>query len=232
MYEENIERIFYDDCREKKRTGNGVHHRALRLRKHEHVVFANLNQFDNKRIRGAGVIRIMTIKEMEIMDIMEEISKGIIPNTEEIDKLEFDIAQKVIAELRRLYSSKELQQAWSNMASNNKLNDYCLKYQVAKDRSKNVFVGEEALKYASRFKNNKNHLDEIKEVVIDQEVEVNEQYEEISKDPEIIIKEQYSFMNLKKIYTAQQLINFLERLTLFINEDSKYEIDIILKEIE
>ena len=35
--ESEIERMLKDDIREQKRTGNGIHGRALRLRKHETV---------------------------------------------------------------------------------------------------------------------------------------------------------------------------------------------------
>jgi len=244
MYaEEDVEQIFLRDCKDKKRTASGIHGRALRLRKNEAVVMPSdrLKGFQKRLVTGAGCIKLTTMKEVFLMDWLEEIKNGTIPTPEQIDKISeeqgFESAQSILAELLRLHNLKDLQKGMPSMKDYQKFKTFCQKYQVAKDRSSTVFIGQDAIDYVQRSRKpkeqvQKRHYTKRTEVNPAQEDVVEQQVEQVNK-PETITTEmsQHPLIYYKRKFTAEQLTAFFERLSLFLDNTSQYEIEITLKEV-
>jgi len=245
MYaEEDVEQIFLRDCKDKKRTASGIHGRALRLRKNEAVVMPSdrLKGFQKRLITGAGRIKLTTMKEVFLMDWFEEIKKGIIPTPEQIDKIaeeqDFETAQSILAELLRLHNLKDLQNNMPSMKDYHKFKVFCEKYQVAKDRSSTVFIGQDAIDYVQRSRKpkeqvQKRHYTKRTEVNPVQEDVVKQVEQVVINKPETITTEisQHPLIYYKRKFTAEQLTAFFERLSLFLDNTSQYEIEITLKEV-
>jgi len=242
MYaEEDVEQIFLKDCKDKKRTASGIHGRALRLRKNEAVVMPSdrLKGFQKRLITGAGCIKLTTMKEVFLMDWFEEIKKGTIPSPEQIDKIseeqDFETAQSILAELLRLHNLKDLQKGMPTMKDYQKFKAFCQKYQVAKDRSSTVFIGQDAIDYVQRSRKPK---EESQKRHYTKRTEVNPVQEDVVEQvvinkPQTITTEanQHPLIYYKRKFTAEQLTAFFERLSLFLDNTSQYEIEITLKEV-
>jgi len=242
MYaEEDVEQIFLKDCKDKKRTASGIHGRALRLRKNEAVVMPSdrLKGFQKRLITGAGCIKLTTMKEVFLMDWFEEIKKGTIPSPEQIDKIseeqDFETAQNILAELLRLHNLKDLQKGMPTMKDYQKFKAFCQKYQVAKDRSSTVFIGQDAIDYVQRSRKPK---EESQKRHYTKRTEVNPVQEDVVEQvvinkPQTITTEanQHPLIYYKRKFTAEQLTAFFERLSLFLDNTSQYEIEITLKEV-
>ena len=244
MYaEEDVEQIFLKDCKDKKRTASGIHGRALRLRKNEAVVMPSdrLKGFQKRLVTGAGCIKLTTMKEVFLMDWLEEIKKGIIPTPEQIDKIAeeqgFEIAQSILAELLRLHKLKDLQNNMPSMKDYHKFKVFCEKYQVAKDRSSTVFIGQDAIDYVQLSRKpkeqvQKRHYTKRTEVNPVQEDIVEQVEQVVINKPEITTEvAQHPLIYYKRKFTAEQLTAFFERLSLFLDNTSQYEIEITLKEV-
>lgn len=166
-FRENVEKIFNQDVRDKKTTGSGIHGRAARLRKHEAVVMPSdrLTGLEKKLIKAPGPLRIYTMEAMKYMDMLERITKGVIPPLAEIEALGFDKAQQCIAELRRLYTNNTLGSAW-RMKSTVSQSDLFDKYMVAKTAGGQVIIGQAAIEYRKKHnrKGEKNTRDKHKEI--------------------------------------------------------------------
>ena len=109
--ESEIERMLKDEIREQKRTGNGIHGRALRLRKHETVrtPSESLKGIEKKVVMSPSVLRITSIKEIQMEDLINRIKiNGEIPSKSEFEALDFESNQKALAELRRLHTNHEI----------------------------------------------------------------------------------------------------------------------------
>ena len=242
MYaEEDVEQIFLRDCKDKKRTASGIHGRALRLRKNEAVVMPSdrLKGFQKRLITGAGCIKLTTMKEVFLMDWFEEIKNGTIPTPEQIDKIAeeqgFESAQSILAELLRLHNLKDLQKGMPSMKDYQKFKSFCQKYQVAKDRSSTVFIGQDAIDYVQRSRKpkeqvQKRHYTKRTEVNPVQE-DIVEQVEQVNKPETTTEVTQHPLIYYKRKFTAEQLTAFFERLSLFLDNTSQYEIEITLKEV-
>ena len=244
MYaEEDVEQIFLKDCKDKKRTASGIHGRALRLRKNESVVMPSdhLKGFQKRLITGAGCIKLTTVKEVFLMDWFEEIKKGTIPTPEQIDKIaeeqDFESAQSILAELLRLHNLKDLQKGMPSMKDYQKFKAFCQKYQVAKDRSSTVFIGQDAIDYVQRSRkpkeeSQKRHYTKRTEVNPAQKDVVEQVEQVVINKPETTTEvSQHPLIYYKRKFTAEQLTAFFERLSLFLDNTSQYEIEITLKEV-
>jgi len=245
MYaEEDVEQIFLRDCKDKKRTASGIHGRALRLRKNEAVVMPSdrLKGFQKRLITGAGCIKLTTMKEVFLMDWFEEIKNGTIPTPEQIDKIAeeqgFESAQTILAELLRLHNLKDLQKGMPSMKDYQKFKAFCQKYQVAKDRSSTVFIGQDAIDYVQRTRKpkeqvQKRHYTKRTDANPAQE-DVVEQVEQVvinKQETDTTEVTQHPLIYYKRKFTAEQLTAFFERLSLFLDNTSQYEIEITLKEV-
>jgi len=76
--ESEIERMLKEEIRDQKRTGNGIHGRALRLRKHESVrtPSESLQGIEKLKIYAPSVIHSTTIGEMKMNELLEKINSG------------------------------------------------------------------------------------------------------------------------------------------------------------
>ena len=110
--EENIEWIFNADCRDKKRTGNGIHGRAARLRKKEAVKMPSereTDKFQRKLILGAGPCYVTTLREMKLLELLDKVKSRQQVTIEEIKELPIHDGLDIYNELRKMYDIKELQ---------------------------------------------------------------------------------------------------------------------------
>lgn len=114
MYEENIEWIFNQDCRDKKRTGNGIHGRAARLRKKEAVKMPSereTDKFQRKIILGAGPCYVTTLREMKLLELLDRVKNKQQITIDDIKELPVKDGLEIYTELRRMYGIEELQKA-------------------------------------------------------------------------------------------------------------------------
>lgn len=145
MYEENVEWIFNEDCRDKKKTGNGIHGRAARLRKHESVKMPSEQEpdkFQRRLILGAGPCFTTTLRELKLVELLEKIRNGEWITVQDLKALPFEDGQKVYAEIRRLHTTAEMYQGFS--CSSAQISELSWLFQVARS-GKQILVGEPAL---------------------------------------------------------------------------------------
>ena len=118
--ESEIERMLKEEIREQKRTGNGIHSRASRLRKHETVrtPSESLKGLERLKIYAPSVIFTTTIGEMKMNELLEKIKSGEIPPKSEFEVLDFESNQKALAELRRLHTNFAIMKSWKCSSSN------------------------------------------------------------------------------------------------------------------
>ena len=240
-FEENIEKIFNQDVRDKKVTGSGVRGRALRLRKNENVVMPSdrLSGFEKKSVKAPGVCRTYNILEANAMEMLERIRKGEIPFYAEIEELGFEKAQECLAELRRLYKNSELQREWKLM-SNRKFQNLYDKYMITKVSAGNVLIGTEAMerkgmdgrrgnsgprKRKTNSPSNENQI--VNSVDVTPETYVATPF--IKKS---IIEEDYNAVFVNRTFKYPHLSAFLERLTLYLDPNCEFEVEIKIKQIE
>lgn len=241
-HNEDIPKIFQDDCRDKKTTARGVHGRALRLRKHEtvHMPTDNLKGFERRLVTAPGAIKFTTIKEMLIMDWLDRIKNGEIPSLEIINQLAEDegneVAQAILVELLRTRTLSELSKTIKQFKIHEKYKQTCIKYKVAKDRTGQVFTGEKALEY---FENTKSKTNTNIQKIVDStytnnklQPSTSEQVESIAQPILYVPKEETPFIYHKKTYNTKQINDFLTRLGLFLDPDCTYEIEIKIKEVD
>lgn len=144
-YSENVEFIFNQDCREKKRTGNGIHGRAARLRKKECVRMPSERETDKLKRRlilGAGPCFVTTIKELNLVEWLQRIENGEWISIEELRGLPFEDGQKVYAQIRRLHTTQEIYRGFS--CSSAQVSELSWHFQVARQGNQ-IIVGEPAL---------------------------------------------------------------------------------------
>ena len=146
-----IERMLRDEIREQKRTGNGVHGRALRLRKHETVrtPSESLVGVERRKVMAPGVIKVTTIGEIKMNALIEKIQTGEIPTKAEFDALDFIGSQTAAAEMRRLHTNAEICDNWK--CSPTTLSTFFVKMQVAKSKGNNVMVGQAAVDFRNKI---------------------------------------------------------------------------------
>jgi hypothetical protein len=155
MFEENVEWIFNQDCRDKKRTGNGIHGRAARLRKKESVKMPSEREpdkFQRKLILGAGPCFTTTLREMKLMGWLERLENKEWPTIEELRELPYEDGQKIYAKLRTLYTTADMYQGFK--CSSAAISELSYHFQVARS-GKQIIVGEQALEILRGFTENR-----------------------------------------------------------------------------
>jgi len=249
--ESEIERMLKDDIRQQKRTGNGIHGRALRLRKHESVrtPSESLTGIERKIVMNAGVIHSTTIGEMKMNELLEKIKSGEIPPKSEFEALDFENSQKALAELRRLHTNHDIVKQWK--CSSVSLNSYFLTMQVAKSKKgNNVFIGQSAIDYLNNERIAKgfpkiNEQDDHKKRAYNRHINVSQVNDKdvkeindknftstpsIKKVEEIEVNN--ALINIKRKFNTLELENFLQRLSMFLSEDhQEYFIELKVTEI-
>lgn len=112
LFEENIEWIFNDDCRTKKKTASGLRGRAKRLRMHDSVKMPSEQEpdkFQRKLILNAGPCFTTTLRELKLLNTLERVKNKEMITIEEIKELPLEDGRKIYSELRRMYGIIELQ---------------------------------------------------------------------------------------------------------------------------
>ncbi|KLU59287.1 hypothetical protein CEB3_c42730 [Peptococcaceae bacterium CEB3] len=216
---ENIEQMLQGEIREQKRTASGALHRASRTRRHETVrtPSENLTGFEKRLVVYPGVLHITTIGEIQLMDILERILKGEIPPRNDFDALDFKDAQKAAAELRRLHKNQEILDAWK--CSPATVSSFFGKYEVVRIRGNNVLVGPAAVE----------HLDKLRSDKHPKTPEVTETAAPVQPQP--VGRESY-LVNIDRQFTTSELVNFIERLGMFINgPEQTYHVTLNIREI-
>ncbi|KLU61759.1 hypothetical protein CEB3_c19380 [Peptococcaceae bacterium CEB3] len=216
---ENIEQILQDEIREQKRAASGARHRASRTRKHESVrtPSESLTGFQRRLVVYPGVLRITTIGEIRLMEILERILKGEIPTREDFDALDFKDAQKAAAELRRLHKNKEIMDAWKCPPA--AVSSFFGKYEVVRIRGNNVLVGPAAVEHLDRLRSdNRPKTPDATETVAPVQPQPGE-------------AESY-LVNIDRQFTTPELVNFIERLGRFVNgPEQTYHVTLNIREI-
>jgi len=253
--ESEIERMLKLEIQDQKRTGNGIHGRALRLRKHETVKTPSesLKGIERLKIYAPSVIHSTTIGEMKMNELLEKIKSGEIPPKSEFEALDFENSQKALAELRRLHTNHDIVKQWK--CSSVSLNSYFLTMQVAKSKKgNNVFIGQSAIDYLNNERIAKgfpkiNEQDDHKKRAYNRHVNVsqsddnkksnvNEVNDKIfTSTPHVQpVKEvevNNALINIKRKFKTLELENFLQRLSMFLSEDNQeYLVEIKVTEVE
>ena len=253
--ESEIEKMLKEEIREQKRTGNGIHSRALRLRKHESVRTPSegLVGIERKKVFLPSVLRITTVKEIEMEELLEKIKQGEIPSKAELEALDFESCQKATAELRRLHTNSEIIKNWK--CTSTFLSSFFQTLQIAKIKG-NILVGQTAIDHLNKIKtarglpkigedNNRekikrsynrhvsvNNSKEILSESIIPTQNVDSSYTQQTQQKEIIIDNNY-LINIKRKFNTRDLASFLERLTLFLSEDDQeFLVEIKVTEVE
>ncbi|SPF52662.1 hypothetical protein SBF1_600001 [Candidatus Desulfosporosinus infrequens] len=222
-----------DEIREQKRTGNGVHSRALRLRKHEAVrtPSESLKGFEKRNVISPGVLHVTTIGEMEMNALIEKIKTGEIPSRAEFDALDFIGSQTAAAEMRRLHTNAEICNSWKCSATS--LSSFFAKMQVAKSKGNNVMVGQSAVDFRDKIRATRGvpKIGEPKEKRAYDKAPVpvpttipNEEtvYTYAITPAPIPPKEPENVLtNIKRKFKTEELAKFLERLALYLSEDDQ-----------
>lgn len=239
--ESEIERMLKDDIREQKRTGNGIHGRALRLRKHETVrtPSESLKGIERLKVYAPSVIHSTTIGEMKMNELLEKIKQGEIPSKAEFEALDFESSQKALAELRRLHTNFAIMKSWK--CSSNSLSVFFEKMQVARTKKGNsILIGQAAVDHLNKNKVARglpkigeekakrpyNRHVNVSQVNDSDESNVNEvDIKNVTSTPRIqTIKEvevKNALINIKRKFKTEDLGKFLERLTLFLSEENQ-----------
>jgi len=232
MFESEIERMLRDDIREQKRTGNGIHGRTLRLRKHETVRTPSeyLTGIEKKKVFLPSVIRITTIGVIAMEALLEQIKSGIIPPKAEFEALDFDNSQKSVAELRRLHTNSEIMKIWK--CSSQSLGDFFQQMQVAKIKGGSVLVGQPAIDHLNKGRvtrgipkigersnqkekpirpyNRTTHVSNVSNIVTEN-IPILKEVKEVDN----------YLINIKKKFKTEELANFLDRLSKFLSEENQ-----------
>lgn len=162
IYNENVEWIFNQDVRDKKKTGNGIHGRAARLRKKESVKMPSErepNKFQRRLILGAGPCYVTSLREMKLLEWLDKIQNGEWISIEELKSLPFEDGQKIYAELRRLYTTADMYKGFT--CSSAQIAELSWHFQVARS-GKTIVVGEPALDVLRNFSEHRNNQTEKK----------------------------------------------------------------------
>ena len=229
-----IERMLRDEIREQKRTGNGIHGRASRLRKHETIRTPSerLTGVERRMVMAPGVIKVTTIGEINMNALIDKIKSGEIPTKAEFDALDYIGAQTVAAELRRLHTNAEICDNWK--CSPTSLSTFFTKMQVAKSKGNNVMVGQAAVDYRNKIKTTRGvpKLGEPNEIRAYDKAPVhvttanpNEDVYTCAINPAPMFmppKEPENVLtNIKRKFKTDELSKFLERLTLYLSEEDQ-----------
>ena len=239
--ESEIEKMLKDEIREQKRTGNGIHGRALRLRKHETVrtPSESLVGIERLKIYAPSVIFTTTIGEMKMTELLEKIKLGEIPSKSEFEALDFESSQKALAELKRLHTNFAIIKNWK--CSSGGLSSFFEKMQVAKIKKGNsILIGQAAVDHLNKNKVARglpkigeekakrpyNRHVNVSQVNDSDESNVNEvDIKNVTSTPRIqTIKEvevKNALINIKRKFKTEDLGKFLERLTLFLSEENQ-----------
>ena len=242
--ESEIERMLKEEIREQKRTGNGIHGRAPRLRNHESVrtPSESLTGIEKKIVMNAGVIFTTTIGEMKMNELLEKIKSGEIPPKIEFEALDFESSQKALAELRRLHTNHEIMKSWK--CSSTSLSNFFAEMQVAKIKGGEILIGKSAVDFLNKGRITRglpkigedsnqekikrpynkhalvdNSKENLSESIIPTQ-NVDSSYIQQTKQKEIVIDNNY-LINVKRKFNTKNLASFLERLTLFLSEDDQ-----------
>jgi len=248
--ESEIERMLKDDIRQQKRTGNGIHGRALRLRKHESVrtPSESLTGIEKKIVMNAGVIFTTTIGEMKMNELLTKVIRGEVPPKSEFEALDFDDCQKVTAELRRLHTNAEIMKTWK--ISSQSLSNFFQKMEVAKIKGGQILIGQSAVDFINKGRatrgiskigdnnnqekvkrpyNRTNHDADSKEILSGNTIPTQNfdsipiqqtKQKEIVECKEVVIDNNY-LINIKRKYKTSEIGGLLDRLSMFLSEDSQ-----------
>lgn len=240
-----IERMLRDEIREQKRTGNGVHGRALRLRKHETVrtPSESLTGVERRKVMAPGVIHITTIGEIKMNALIDKIKSGEIPSKAEFEALDFLDSQTAAAEMRRIHTNAEICDNWKCSATS--LSTFFVRMQVAKSKGNNVMVGQAAVDFRNKIRATRGmpKIGEPKEIRAYDKAPVpvpttipNEEnvYTFAINPTPIPTKEVENVLtNIKRKYKTEELAKFLDRLALFLSEeDQEYFVEIRVTEVK
>jgi len=248
--ESEIEKMLKDEIREQKRTGNGIHGRALRLRKHETVrtPSESLVGIERLKIYAPSVIFTTTIGEMKMTELLEKIKLGEIPSKSEFEALDFESSQKALAELRRLHTNFAIIKNWK--CSSGGLSSFFEKMQVAKIKKGNsILIGQAAVDHLNKNKvarglpkigeekakrpynrhvnvDNSNDKEILSENTSSTQnfdsvpIQQIQQKEIVEIIKEVIIEPNY-LINIKRNYKTEEISGLLERLTMFLSENAQ-----------
>ena len=239
--ESEIEKMLKDEIREQKRTGNGIHGRALRLRKHETVrtPSESLVGIERLKIYAPSVIHSTTIGEMKMTELLEKIKLGEIPSKSEFEALDFESNQKALAELRRLHTNHEIMKSWK--CSSTFLSSFFAETQVAKIKGGEILTGKSAVDFLNKGRitrglpkigedsnqekikrpyNRVAPIDNSKEILSENIIPTQNVDSIFINQKETIIENNY-LINVNRKFNTRNLASFLERLTLFLSEENQ-----------
>lgn len=208
MYDD-IERMFNQEIRDKKRTATGIHHRASR-RGYTGTIRTQVDYLKGKEKKlymGNGEIKVSNL-----YDTLENL-----PSFEELNNLDFNTAKNIAYLAKKNFSNKQLIDYW-------KINNYTLYIKVFKKFG--VYEGNYATKSKSKAK-------EVEQLEIK---EVKKQV--IQSDPNPIIPMPVAAAPISKVendftgfevkfggkYTGKQITDRLMNYISILAESSEYKV--------
>lgn len=234
-----IEQMLLEEIREQKRNARGIHNRALRLRKHETVRMPsdNLSKLEKRKIISPSILKITTIGEIAMEELIERINKGEIPLKSEFEELDFENRQKAVAELRRLHTNSEIIEVWKCASAT--LSYFFEKMQVAKAKGNNILVGQAAIDFLnkgrttrgmSKIKEENNEVISDSNKIKNEEVVIIHNSKPTLKEKEV--ENALPLININRKYKAEMIPGLLDRLSLFLSgENQEFLIEIKVTEI-
>lgn len=224
-----IERMLKDEIREQKRTGNGVHGRALRLRKHETVrtPSESLVGVERRKVMAPGVLHVTTIGELNMNALIDRIKTGEIPLKAEFEALDFEGSQTAVAEMRRLHTNAEIYDTWKCAPTS--LRAFFEEVQVAKTKGNTILVGQAAVDFLNKLRDKRNASKNTGKVSVsvpttipNQDTVYSYAVNSVSMPMPMPPKEIENVLtNVKRKFKTEELAKFLERLTLFLSEENQ-----------
>lgn len=217
MNDYDIEKMFIDEIREKKKVARGIYNRASRLGN----VGAVKTQVDF--LKGKEKKYYMGNGDVKVSNMYIDIDK--VPVLSEIDEMDYDVAQKLVTELKKMHTIVKLKVRWGCKSASGVYSVF-YKYKIM-DRPPSSSSGarlEKKLRLAKEKKDkltNKNDVEKVdNEKVEDEKVEVEKVVEPLKND----IKEGFR-ISFKGDYDKEYIDKKITAIIMTMEDDKTYKLN-------
>lgn len=218
---ENITKMFYDDVKEKKRTGYGIYKRASRRG------YVGTVRTDVDYLKGKEKKDYMQGSEVKVSNLYENIEN--VPSPDQLKLMDYEQAKSILEQAKKHHKAGELEKHWG------KSQGYWAymrkKYDITTTRSRTYNTKKKKKQEVPKqevatvpAKSNEQTIKDIVREVVREEVErIQEQ-----KDPRQSIDKNKSILNLNG--TGKTLENKFLAISSLLTDDYVYEVEVTIKE--
>lgn len=164
-------------------------------------------------------------------ELMSRIRSGEIIKMKDFKEYPFDVAQRALVQMRSMYNSTEHQKMWK--ASGTDLKEFFMYYQVARLRSGEVLVGEEALGYlGKRSKPTDEQIHRVKKPRQPRIPKVDNDIQEVIVESQVQIptpKREGFELSIARNYTSKSFEDLINRLSYLFDKDMDQTLHIEIK---